>query len=36
MNCSSCPYSGSIIDGVHECPDAYTEKAKHCGSNQTK
>lgn len=29
-SCASCPYSGSIIDGYCDCPDAYTEQSKHC------
>ena len=29
-SCASCPYSGSIIDGYRDCPDAYTEQSKHC------
>lgn len=29
-SCVSCPYSGSIIDGYSDCPDAYTEQSKHC------
>ena len=31
--CSSCPYSGHLE--LPECPDAYTEKAQHCGLYDT-
>ena len=29
--CISCPFSGSIIDGYKDCPDAYEKHAQFCG-----
>ena len=31
--CARCPYSGSIIEGIEDCPDAYKEIARGCGMN---
>lgn len=31
--CSSCPHSGSIIDGYVDCPDAYTKQSQYCRLN---